>query len=83
MYFTIRAFPLLAVFGFIVRFCRSKSFNVVLISSTGLSPVSLESEMAVLSFSDATVIIWSICISFGILGSFGFALYVGGVHVRL
>jgi len=74
--------PCLAVSGYIAPFCRSRFLSVILISSTGLSPVSLEMAIAVLSLSGAFAIMVSIFPSCGILGILAVSWYLGLVHVK-
>jgi len=81
--FKTRGLPCFAVSGYIAPFCRSKFLNVILISSTGLSPVSLLIAIAVLNLSGLLAIINSIFVSCGILGILAFSWYFGFVHVRL
>jgi len=55
---------------------------VILISSTGLKPVSLLIAMAVPSLRDEFAIMRSILLSRGIFGTLAFSWYLGLVHVK-
>lgn len=59
------------------------SLSVILISSTGLSPVSFEMLIAVLSFRGEFTMISFMCCSCGIFGIFAGSWYFGFIHVKL
>ena len=58
------------------------SLSLSLINSIGLSPVSFEMEMAVLSFGEAFAIMQFILASCGIFGILRLGMYFGLSHVK-